>query len=89
MIDLTTLIKDWVDQQKSPLAAIDIFSAQSGVDGTPIWADETTRVGVIHDTTVRIFRAMDGSRLDITLQAADPEFFAKLMDALIAAGVFN
>lgn len=89
MIDLTTLVKDWLDQQGTPLAAIDIFHSQGGVDGTPIWGDETTRVGAIYDTTVRIFKAMDGSRLDITLQAADPEFFNQLMDAFRAAGLFN
>lgn len=89
MIDLTTLIKDWLDQQGQPLVPIDIFHSQGGVDGTPIWGDETTRVGAIYDTTVRIFKGMDGSKLSITLNAADPEFFKRLMDAFRAAGLFN
>lgn len=89
MLDLTRLVKDWVDQQGQPLVAIDIFTSQGGVDGTPIWGAEDTRVGVIHDTTVRIFKGVDGSRFDITLHAADPEFFAKLKEAFRAAGLFN
>lgn len=88
MIDLTTLVKDWLDQQKAPVVQIDIFASQGGVDGTPIWGDESVRIGVIHDTTVRIFKAMDGSKLDVTLQAADPEFFDKLMEAFKSAGLY-
>jgi hypothetical protein len=90
MIDLTTLIKDWLDQLGTPLTPIDIcrFPNQSTIDGTPIWANETIRIGAIHDTSVRIFKAIDGTKLDIKLNAADPEFFNKLKDALRAVGFY-
>lgn len=91
MIDLTTLIKDWLNQLETPQVPIDIcrFPNQSSLDGTPIWANETLRIGAIHDTTVHIFKAYDGSKLNITLEAADPEFFAKLKDAFRAVGFYS
>jgi len=95
MIDLTTLIRDWLLQQETPLIPIDIYrfpiilSATGLNSDVSIWANENMRIGAVYDTSVHFFRTYNGSKLDIKLDAADPEFFKRLKEAFRAAGAYN